>query len=164
MYRKIEDFLSVWTTESQGTQRVLDALDDGALGRLVAEGYRDLARLGWHIVETLVEMPARFGLHHGTVDDAVPAQASAISARYRELAAAVAASVSAWSDADLEREDEMYGEAWKRGFSLHVLVLHQAHHRAQMTVLLRQAGLPVPDIYGPTRDDWAKFGMPTPAI
>lgn len=43
----------------------------------------------------------------------------------------------------------MYGEIWARGLTLFYLITHQAHHRGQMTVLMRQAGLPVPGIYGP---------------
>jgi uncharacterized damage-inducible protein DinB len=33
-----------------------------------------------------------------------------------------------------------------------------------MTVLMRQAGLAVPGMYGPAREDWAKYGMAAPAI
>jgi uncharacterized damage-inducible protein DinB len=29
-----------------------------------------------------------------------------------------------------------------------------------MTVLMRQAGLKVPGIYGPSREEWSQFGMP----
>lgn len=29
-----------------------------------------------------------------------------------------------------------------------------------MMTLMRIAGLPVPDVYGPAREDWAKLGMP----
>jgi uncharacterized damage-inducible protein DinB len=57
----------------------------------------------------------------------------------------------------------MYGDKWKRGQTLHALILHQAHHRGQMTVLMRQAGLPVPGIYGPSREEWEAFGMPAMA-
>jgi uncharacterized damage-inducible protein DinB len=53
----------------------------------------------------------------------------------------------------------MYGQRWKRGFTLTALVEHQIHHRGQMTVLMRQAGLRVPGIYGPAREDWASMGM-----
>jgi len=38
--------------------------------------------------------------------------------------------------------------------------LHQTHHRAQMTVLMRQAGLKVPGVYGPSREEWSQMGMP----
>ena len=52
----------------------------------------------------------------------------------------------------------MYGQRWTRGFTLHALLEHQIHHRGQMTVLMRQAGLRVPGIYGPAREDWASHG------
>jgi uncharacterized damage-inducible protein DinB len=48
--------------------------------------------------------------------------------------------------------------------TLGALVGHQTHHRGQMTVLMRQAGLVVPGIFGPAREEWAKMGMPAPEI
>ena len=65
-----------------------------------------------------------------------------------------------WTDEDLEVEDDMYGEMWARGKSLAAVVGHQTHHRGQMTVLMRQAGLTVPGVYGPAREEWAAYGMP----
>ena len=58
----------------------------------------------------------------------------------------------------------MYGEKWPRGLSLQVLVVHQAHHRGQMTVLMRQAGLEVPGVYGPSREEWTAYGMQPPTV
>ena len=40
-----------------------------------------------------------------------------------------------------------------------LVIQHQYYHRGQMTVLMRQAGLTVPDIYGPAKEEWANFGM-----
>jgi uncharacterized damage-inducible protein DinB len=54
----------------------------------------------------------------------------------------------------------MYGEQWSRGAVLSALILHQVHHRAQMTVLMRQAGLKVPGLYGPAREEWAAMNLP----
>ena len=48
--------------------------------------------------------------------------------------------------------------------SLQVLVVHQAHHRGQMTVLMRQAGLTVPGVYGPAREEWTTYGMQPPIV
>jgi uncharacterized damage-inducible protein DinB len=56
----------------------------------------------------------------------------------------------------------MYGQTWKKRDVLASLILHQAHHRGQMTVLMRQAGLAVPGIYGPAREEWAAMGMAAP--
>ena len=58
----------------------------------------------------------------------------------------------------------MYGEIWKRGHSLQVLLVHQTHHRGQMTVLMRQAGLPVPSIYGPVKEGWSAYGVEPPKV
>jgi uncharacterized damage-inducible protein DinB len=56
-------------------------------------------------------------------------------------------------------EIPMYGEKWTRGFTLYVLIAHQSHHRGQMTVLMRQAGLKVPGVCGPSKEEWAAYGM-----
>jgi uncharacterized damage-inducible protein DinB len=37
---------------------------------------------------------------------------------------------------------------------------HEIHHRAQMTVLMRQAGLKVPGLYGPAKEEWSQYNMP----
>jgi uncharacterized damage-inducible protein DinB len=65
-----------------------------------------------------------------------------------------------WSDESLLEEVNMYGEMWKKGKILAVLIGHQAHHRAQLTVLMRQAGLKVPGVYGPSKEEWEAYGMP----
>ena len=44
-----------------------------------------------------------------------------------------------WTDDTLRTKDDMYGEQWARGYTLTSLILHQVHHRGQMTVLMRQA-------------------------
>ncbi len=53
----------------------------------------------------------------------------------------------------------MAGEDWQNGASLRFSLRHEIHHRGQMTVLMRQAGLRVPDVLGPTREDWIEKGI-----
>ena len=66
-----------------------------------------------------------------------------------------------WTDAGLAEEVPMYGgEMWKRSQVLNALVKHEVHHRAQMTVLMRQASLLVPGIYGPAAEEWEAMGLP----
>jgi uncharacterized damage-inducible protein DinB len=43
---------------------------------------------------------------------------------------------------------------------LSIVLSHQTHHRGQMTVLMRQAGVPVPGMYGPSREEWEAMGVP----
>jgi len=58
-----------------------------------------------------------------------------------------------WTDETLEVTDELYGREWPRGLTLAVVLYHEIHHRGQMTVLMRQAGLKVPGVYGPSADE-----------
>ena len=167
MYRTIEDFEFDWSMEIEKTQKIFKHLNDGALEHEVMPGYRTIGRLAWHIVQLIPAMASRTGLKISGPgeDDPVPTSARAILQAYNQVAiSALDAIKSTWKDASLQAVDEMYGEKWKRGFTLTVLVHHQIHHRAQITVLMRQAGLEVPGIYGPAKPEWAQYGMPAPAI
>jgi len=58
----------------------------------------------------------------------------------------------------------MYRSKWSRGFTLHCLGDHETHHRGQMSILMRQAGLVVPGVMGPAKEEWEKMGMQAPEI
>jgi len=162
MFSRIEDFVSAWNHESQSTLKLMRACTDASLSQPVGPGGRTLGRLAWHITVTLPEM-----LGHAGLPVTGPAQGSpvpplaAIVAAYEASAKAVGAEVAAkWTDAMLAERVPMYGEQWRRGDVLNSLIVHQAHHRGQMTVLMRQAGLTVPGVYGPAAEEWAAMGMP----
>jgi len=163
MYRRIADFQEDFAQENQATLKILGALTDTSLGQRVTSDGRSIGRLAWHIVGTLHEMPASAGLATAAAaaEAPVPETAAEIAAAYGHAAAAVRAAVDgAWSDTDLDGEIALYGEQWKRGRVLSALIRHEAHHRGQITVLMRQAGLAVPGVYGPAREEWAAYGMP----
>ena len=167
MYRRIEDFLRNWEYEAASMSKMIGALTDESLGQPVAPGHRNLGRLAWHLILSIPEMMNRTGLSVAGADPAAqaPDKASAVKQAYDDASASLAWEVKAkWSDATLEIEDNMYGENWKRGLTLSALLMHQAHHRGQMTVLMRQAGLKVPGVYGPALEDWAAYGQPAPHI
>jgi uncharacterized damage-inducible protein DinB len=167
MFTSLEAFLAAWSHESATTQKLMDALTDASLAQPVHEGGRTLGRLAWHIAQTIPEMMSKTGLHVTGLGehDPVPTRASAIAAAYHDAAASLDEQLRAhWTDATLFEQDNLYGESWTRGFTLSVLVNHQTHHRGQMTVLMRQAGLTVPGVYGPAKEEWALMGMQPPAI
>lgn len=166
MIRSIEDFVTVWKNESASTKALFVALSDSALPQAITAEHRDLGRLAWHITTTIREMMERTGLHvHGPGEDAVaPAASAEIVREYTQSSESLVSALESWTDADLVVEDPMYGEPWKRALTLQILLLHQTHHRGQMTVLMRQAGLRVPGMYGPSKEDWTKYGMAAPAI
>jgi uncharacterized damage-inducible protein DinB len=163
MFRTIEDFEKQWKGERASSLKVMRALTDASLGQMVAPGGRSLGRIAWHVVQTLGEMGGHAGLKVEGVDEKAPqpAQAAAIADAYTVNAESVARAVKAsWKDADLPVEIDMYGEKWPRGQALAALIAHEVHHRGQMTVLMRQAGIAVPGVYGPAKEEWAAYGMP----
>ena len=164
MIRSIEDFKADWAAISEGTLRALSALTDESLAREVSPGGRSLGRIAWHLAVSIPEMSRRTGLAvDGPAEDApVPSRAAEILDAYRAAATSLAREVSRWDDATLLVEDDMYGESWARGRTLRVLLDHEIHHRGQMTILMRQADLPVPGVCGPSKEEWAAFGAPAP--
>lgn len=164
MYRKIEDFEADWAQETEATLRVFRSLTDGSLLQRVTPEGRSMGRLAWHVAATIPEMAEQAGIKGVSAlpDDAAstPEHAAAIADAYEAAAHAFADAVrSQWSDEDLREEIPMYGDMWSKGLTLSILVRHQAHHRGQLTVLMRQAGLAVPGCYGPAREEWAAMGM-----
>lgn len=158
MFTKLSHFEHAWEFESEGTLKMLRALTDASLAQAVAPQERTLGRLAWHITTTLGEMMGRTGLE-------LPGTAAAIVAGYESASTSLLPAIRAnWTDETLQQSDDMYGDTWKRGLTLTVLISHQTHHRGQMTVLMRQAGLRVPGIYGPAREDWAGMGLKPPAV
>jgi uncharacterized damage-inducible protein DinB len=167
VYRSIHDFTSDWKYESEATGKLLEALTDASLSQSVTPRDRTLGRMAWHLVLSIPEMMNRTGLRLDGPDDSapVPAAARAIAGAYAQVADGLLAAVEkSWTDATLDVEDDMYGERWKRGTTLDVLIKHQTHHRGQMTVLMRQAGVVVPGVYGPAREEWSTIGAEPPAV
>ena len=162
MYRKIGDFQNDWTYEAEITAKLFSHLTDHSLNQKVVEDGRTLGFLAWHIVLTLGEMLGKVGLQIDcpTEDASVPANAKEIAETFEKAAkSAVAEIVENWSDETLEVEDGMYEMIWKRGTTLRMMVSHQAHHRGQAPILMRQAGVPMIGVYGPSREEWEAAGI-----
>jgi len=162
MYYKISDFIEDWKYESGSTIKVLSNMSDESLTVKFNNEIRTLGRLAWHIVTTVGEMAHRTGLTFETVDEnaPVPSTAKEIVDEYKRDSGNLMKEIKEkWKDENLLQEDDMYGEKWARGKTLEVLVTHQIHHRAQLTVVMRLAGLKVPGVYGPAIEEWAGYGI-----
>ncbi len=161
MFRNIEDFQTIWQYEAEMTGKTMLLLTDESLGQKVYADGRTLGFLAWHITVTLGEMLGLCGLKIDApeVDSECPSSAAEIARIYGIGGKSVCDEIAKnWTAETLLIEDDMYGETWSRGMTLFYLIAHQAHHRGQMTVLMRQAGLKVPGIYGPAKEEWAAFG------
>lgn len=162
MIRRIDDFAEQWEDERQETLKLLRTLTDESLSQPIVPGGRTLGFLGWHLAVSIPEMLGKAGLQPDgpTEDERVPASSAAIVDGYERASASLVPDLRArWSDDTLTDKVEMYGYTWTRGFVLELLIRHEAHHRGQMTVLMRQAGLPVHGVYGPSSEEWIAMGM-----
>lgn len=163
MYRTINDFIEDWRRETASTLKIFRTLNDTSLAQKVTPDGRSLGFLAWHITLSLGETGERASLTVASpAEDApMPNNVRDIVDAYQSAAQSITDQVQKnWNDAALVEEVNMFGQKWKRGFALASLLRHQTHHRGQMTVLMRQAGLRVPGVCGPAREEWARLGMP----
>jgi uncharacterized damage-inducible protein DinB len=159
MYTRVAEFVEEWKRESASTLKVLKVLTDASLPTMIDDESRSLARLGWHLVMLAGGTGGMLGLEVGgpARGTAAPTSAAEIATAYERVANAVAEQAAAkLTDAGLAEEIPYFGgRMLPRARIMGSLILHQCHHRGQITVLVRQAGLVPPGIYGPTREEEA---------
>jgi len=165
MIHTLEEFFRSFDAQTESTRRLLAVLTDDSLAQAVSAGRRTLGGMAWHIITSMPEIMVRTGLPMSAIDpeSLPPSAADEIRRGYDTVTTELEATIRHhWTDADLAATDNMYGETWPRGLTLRILLDHEIHHRGQMTVLMRQAGLPVPGIYGPSKEEWDQIGKPAP--
>lgn len=163
MYRQIEDFLTEWKYESNSTIKLFKNINNSVLNKKDNENVRSIALLSWHITITIKEMMGKAGLNIDGPDEHshAPDNISDIVSAYEKSSESLIKCIQEkWNNESLNEETNMYGENWKKGITLSVLVKHQAHHIGQLTILMRQAGLKVSGVYGPSKEEWAEWNMP----
>lgn len=167
MYTTVAELVAEWRGESALTQKVMDALTDASLAQPISPEGRTLGRIAWHIVTSTPEFLAQFGLTGPAVDGvtAVPSTANAIADAWRKVSGDAAdAMEQQLTGQSLQEVQDVFGRPLTKAATVLLLLKHHGHHRGQMTVLMRQAGLKPPGVYGPTREDWSLFGGQPPAI
>ncbi|MFD2445286.1 DinB family protein [Bacillus sp. CGMCC 1.16607] len=167
MYTSIQEFIEEWNQEASSTQKVLDALTDQSLGQKVSPEDRTLGAIAWHIVSSTPGMLIEFGITVEEVKDSntIPTSALEISETFRRVTADTSDAVKKqWTDQSLSEMKNVFGMDMPKAVTLSLLIKHIIHHRGQMTVLMRQAGLNVPGVYGPSREEWSHMGMEAPII
>ena len=156
MFTTVEQFIVLWQQESARTARLLERLTDDSLSQPVAPGCRTLGELAWHLITAMREVVGKTGLEFvGPAKTAAPPVAARdLLDAYVLAAGDLARAVSeTWTDAVLADTHRVYGMTWDKATILLVMLHHEIHHRGQITILMRQAGLTVPAIYGPSADE-----------
>ncbi|MER2037717.1 MAG: DinB family protein [Solibacillus sp.] len=154
MYRVAEDFIFDWANSSKGALKVMQAIPDAKMEVSIVEGHNSLGWLSWH----LVSVAGAFGHFAGLQipapgpDMKQPGTMAEIIEKYEMVIEAFNKEVASLTTEQLEEEVPAFGGMMKRGQLLRVVINHQTHHVGQMTVLLRQTGLKVPPVMGPTQE------------
>jgi uncharacterized damage-inducible protein DinB len=165
MYVTISDFIKEWNREAMLTQNVLDGLTDESLKKQVYPEGRTLGRIAWHLTTNIPDYLTHFGLNIDGVKNAenVPTSAKEIAETFKEVSSLVAQIIEKqWTDKSIEQIQEAFGRQESNAQILMGLIKHIVHHRGQITVLMRQAGLKPFGVYGPPKEDWIHLGVENP--
>ncbi|MEK4254082.1 MULTISPECIES: DinB family protein [unclassified Ureibacillus] len=154
MYRKIDDFIKDWQHNSAGTIAIMESITEDKKHVAIVEGHNSLEFLSWHLTNAPLFFCGLIGqsLNVQINPSTPPSTMKEIIDEYKKVNEKVVNAVKKLDDSSLEKEVDMIGQPTAIGAVLRMLIDHQTHHRAQMQVLLRQAGLPVPGVMGPTKE------------
>jgi uncharacterized damage-inducible protein DinB len=163
MYRKISDFQADWDYEINATLKLFSNLKDEKLDIKVCNEGRSLGKIAGHIALSCSDA----ALNAGFKGNYEPEDSNALVSvkkineiLKRDAETLLDAIKSSWNDSQMEDEIEVYGMIFKKGVYLRSLVNHLIHHRGQITVLMRQSGLKVTGVYGPSKEEWADYNLP----
>ncbi|MGO4110375.1 DinB family protein [Paenibacillus sp. YAF4_2] len=164
MYCTVEDLIAEWNREAGLTQKILDSLTDEALLQQVYPEGRTLGRIAWHFVSNIPDYLTEFGVSIAKVPNQseVPS-AKEIAEVFKVVSSQVTHSLQGqWTDDTLKHIQKAFGRMESSATIFMGLIKHIVHHRGQVTVLMRQAGLPIPAVYGPSKEGWAQLGVTPP--
>ncbi|WHY87119.1 DinB family protein [Neobacillus novalis] len=167
MYVTIADFIREWNWEATLTQKVLEGLTDDSLKQKVYPEGRTLGRIVWHFTTNIPEYLAHFGLKVDEVENVenVPTSAKEIAETFKNISSyAVKAIEQQWADESLKELRTAFGREETNAQILMGLIKHIIHHRGQVTILMRQAGIKPFGVYGPPKEDWIHLGVENPPL
>ncbi|MGB7219851.1 MAG: DinB family protein [Vicinamibacterales bacterium] len=158
----IQAYLQELDQEAQTTRRVLARVPGDKLGWKPHEKSMSLGQLAQHIAtlpgniaelvsQPTMQLPQFNQPSAASATDLVPALDASL-AKAKQLLGAMDDSALGATWRILRGDEEVM--AMPRGAVLRAIMLnHWYHHRGQLSVYLRQLGVPVPSIYGPSADE-----------
>ncbi|WP_315907052.1 DinB family protein [Priestia koreensis] len=167
MYITIADFSREWNWEATLTQKVLKGLTDDSLNQKVYPEGRTLGRIAWHFTTNIPDYLAHFGLKIEGIEQTkdVPTSAKEIVEAFEKISSsAIKAIEQQWTDESLQKVQMAFGREETNAQILMGLIKHIIHHRGQVTILMRQAGIKPFGVYGPSKEDWIPLGVENPPL
>ncbi|QIH75307.1 damage-inducible protein DinB [Macrococcoides canis] len=155
MFRSKNDFITQYRQEGETTLACIRELTDESLDQAVSELDRTLGEITWHVVQSLGGFANQAGIsvEGANFDSPMPeTKAEILEEAEKIINNTLVAYEASLTDENLNDDVDFFGHNLAKGALLYSNITHLAHHRGQMTVLMRQAGLRIPGIYGPSRD------------
>ncbi|MBG9586058.1 DinB family protein [Cytobacillus firmus] len=165
MYVTVTDFIKEWNREAMLTQKVLDGLTDDSLKQQVYPEGRTLGRIAWHFTTNIPDYLSHFGvrMQRAENEENVPSSAKEIADTFKKLSEEAELAIEQqWTDDSLSQTQKAFGREETNAQILMGLIKHIVHHRGQLTILIRQAGLKPFGVYGPSKEDWVNLGVTNP--
>ncbi|GAF64558.1 hypothetical protein BTS2_1451 [Bacillus sp. TS-2] len=156
MFRKLDDFVNIWQVESQKTIQLLTHVTDETLDQTIVEDHNTIGWLSWHLGVSVIGLGGLASIPFSINKDQkqIPRTADEIVNTYEIATSEFLSYVKKnWDDEELLKEIDMFGQKIPLGTLLFMIIEHQTHHRGQLTVLMRQAGLKVTGLFGPTKEE-----------
>ncbi|MGO9410101.1 MAG: DinB family protein [Spirochaetia bacterium] len=158
MYTTISEFVEDWRRESGISLKVLRGLTDASLSQKSDPEANALGRIAYHMAKMIGGTATGLGLQvlAPPREAEPPSSAAQIALEYEKAAQSLIDQATAnLTDGKLASEISLFGRTMPLAVALQTLIRHQIHHRGQMSVLMRSAGVVVPGIYGPSREETA---------
>lgn len=158
----IDGLLQELDHEAKTTRRVLERVPNDQLGWRPHQKARTLGELALHVAGTpgaVATLAAQAEVQPPNFKDAVPQNASELIPALDESIATARRLLAGMDDATLNATWRMKRNgqdvlAMPRAALLRSIMLnHWYHHRGQLSVYLRQLGVAIPSIYGPSADE-----------
>ena len=158
----IDGMLQELEQEAQTTRRVLERVPDNKLGWRPHPKARTLGELALHVATVpggVAEVAVQSQAQAPEFKDPSPKSASELIPALDQSIARAKGLLGGMNDAKLTetwrlmRGDRELIAVPRVGFLRSIMLNHWYHHRGQLSMYLRELGVPVPSIYGPSADE-----------
>ena len=158
MKTELESFLDIWDRETAKTVRSLESIPADKYDFRPDPDGRSLGELAWHLAEG--EAYGTFFVERGgmTRDERPPGMTRPrtvpeLAPEFARVHREARERLRDLKNEDLDRKIQGFaGETSIRDMLWDFVLLHNVHHRGQLTLLIREAGAQPAGMFGPTRE------------
>ena len=162
MAREFDAFLETFDAEARRTADVMRALPHDKYDFRPDPKGRSLGELAWHLSE--IDAYMAHGVVHGGFDGRPqgierPRTVAELAPGYETVHRAASDQLRALGDVDWEKTIPFFDgrPVSIRRILWHATIHHALHHRGQLVLLCRLAGVTPPGLFGPNREETEAF-------